>query len=217
MLTATKDNQPVTESQLYWSPEKKEIRNLLLQCHSAPKWVLTLGGMMLIDAKMFFRRNGYCHIISIERDPLIWQNQIKESEEIYHGITPLNMEFSSFIGIAGAYPPFDLINLDFNCIINKSLEQNLERFSPFLKSGSFMGITLVRAHDGVNQIAGTYCYETVCNRRYDFYLKNRSSVISQTIIALAKRSGRALKECERREYRNTGDKMPMLFLLYKVL
>ena len=217
MQTALKKNQPVTDSHLYYSPEKKEIRELLLHSHSNPKLILTLGGMLLIDAKMFYRSRGYCHTVSIERDSLIWKHQISESEEYQPGVLPLKMEFSDFIGIANHFPPFDLVYLDFNCILNNSLEQNMEQFFPLLKQNSILGITLVRAHDGVNQIAGTYCYETVCSRRYDFYLENRKTVISQALIGLAKRSGCILKELECREYTNTGDKTPMLFLMYKVM
>lgn len=223
MLKPLSDNQAVVKSSLTISPEKKEIRNILLRAHQSPKWILTLGGYQMIDAKLFFRTYSYSHIVSIERDPKIWAYQIKEVEDLYYPLTPLKSEFSNFIEHVGMFPPFDLVYLDFNCVLSKKLEGDLTKFFPALKTGSFLGITLVGSHDGVSGIEDTFCFNKVCGKRYDFYKRNRANAVSQTFSALAWKVGRDLKEIKgnRREYQNTGLNKkrgtPMMFLLYKVI
>lgn len=218
MLTASKKNIAVTKSHMYNSVEKDKIREKLLFSHPNPEYILTFGGMELVDVKKFFRQYGNCHIISIERDRKIWEKQKQiVNNRAYPSVTVINKEFENFIEDIPSYSDFDIVYLDFNCIFNKKVEDNFKKLLLHLKSGTIIGTTFVGCRDGVESISDSYIFNITCSKRYEFYKNNRTSAISQTLSSFAANMGKDLKELDRVEYINTGDKTPMIFLMFKVL
>ena len=222
MRIDTRTRKRILTSKLYISPEKQKIRDILLHSHRDPQWVFTFAGVMGKEAKMFASSKG-CHVTSIERDPIIFKEQVREFKP-YPNISLRNVSFSQFVKGVSKEAPFDVSYLDFQGIISTTIEKD---FSKFLdnrqKSGSVIGITFCRSRDGFNRIKNTYCLQCVCQGLYSYYIADRDRAISTTLISLAEKRGVRLKRLPVNKnisiYRNNFGKAigsPMMFLMFKV-
>lgn len=209
----------ILTSGLFSSPEKEEIRKLLLS--NTPKRAFTLAGPLFKDAKLLTSTFN-CSVRSIERDTNIYNKQLKAIKRgDYPKIHLSNENFSDYVKDRLKYEaPFDLMFLDFQGIINKRLENDLTNmFKQSFEREAIIAITLSKSRDGYEQVKDTYCFQKVCGYSYEEYRKNREQAISTTTIALARQQGYRLKEIKknRRTYCNNKKGAPMMFLMFKVI
>jgi len=251
-LKVKKNSRGIVKANLD-SPQKQFVRKLLMTSMSeTPFTILTFGGKDLLDAKLFAQTYPECRVISIERDPVIHdkQNDIVEDkhkiilkEEYdqttdktkkymkFSRILPLQFSFSEFINIIPRFPKFDMLFIDYNGILTTDVERDMESLISGVGKGAVIGLTLSYGHDSLESIKNTYCFNTVCGKRYNHYKKYRETVIAQAIIGLGVRSGRDVKlvhfmiEGEDKtcyKYRNDNKEndshgSPMMFWIFKVV
>ncbi len=216
-LKVGKKSVDVYNSVLYESDIKQSMRLELLKSvdDKKIKKFFTLGGKDLVDIRLFRQSFNALQIISIERDEFIWKEQIKKSESLPYFL-PLNYEFSDFVNQLNHYPLFDLMYLDFNCIWSLKIENDLSKLLENVKKDCVIGLTIVAAHDGIEQLKDTYLFNNVCVKKYDHYKENRIKYIAQTVIKLGEISGKDISLKFSDKYKNSKDSMDIMFFIFKI-
>lgn len=209
----------ILTSELFRSPEKEEIRQLIVYSYPEIRRAFTIGGPFFKDAKKLvgtFR----CSVRCIERDVDIYNRQLQAIRD-YPSVHLSNESFSEYVDQRLKYEaPFDLMFLDFQSIINKRLENDLDKmFKCRFDKGAIIAITVSKGHDGYKRVKDTYCFRKVCGCSYEVYRKDKEQAFSTTVVAIANRCGYRIKEFveNRRTYCNNKRGTPMMFLMFKVL
>ena len=209
----------------YASPEKEERRQFMCSLTGNINKALILGGKFMKDGKMLAGKFPTASIISLERDPEIYEIQLKESRR-YPTIFPKNVDFSTYLKSMEQDVPFDLVFLDFNCILGVRREDEIdEMFKLRFDKNAIIIITFSIGRDSADRIKKTFSFQVAGRPDYEWYKKNRPRVISQGMVALAKRNGYRLKPLEMpfpTTYQNTSLKgrkrgQSMIFLPFKVV
>ena len=201
------------------SPIKQEHREILkgiLMKKKGNKKVLTMSGLIGKDAKMYASQNSV--VFSIERDKEVFHKQVEELRQ--YPVVSLNTSMLDFIKSDFVEKVlFDLVYLDYCGPYTRNTEDTLKEVfkKKIISQEGHLAITLALSRDGYQSIlSNTDLLNLTCCGDTRYYLENRVKVITATIKSIAKEHHITLLEKHRREYKNPGSKMEMLFLVYSL-